>query len=844
MRKGRNLGLVFRAFVTTAIPSALIGAALVVTGCAKPQEAGSGTPDGNGNAPDAGFRRDATVVDAVVLPDSITMTCGNGVMDSGESCDDGNTANRDGCNRVCQIEANYVCATPGQACVFQAKCGDQTVSSNEGCDDGNTANGDGCTSDCKVEPGWQCRVPGRRCVPLCGNGMLTATEECDDGNTMNGDGCSALCLLEFGATCPAPGQPCKIAQCGNGMVETGEACDAGPLNGLFLGDGSGCSRTCTKEPKCRDGAMTRACDISCGNGNVEMGEECDDGNAASGDGCSADCKTESGFDCAAQMRPDTAPCASGAGECLKIPVVYRDFKSEKETGGHPDFFYLGAPITPAMTITNPSGSTHATVNWNKRYCVPNSGGPAKQNDSAARCWDLATPTLNAMGKPAFNAARTGGNLCACQFTDWSHDTNGGHVPGYTNAANGPLNGLTYVSGPVGHPLYRGLAPAVKDAASFAQWFTDTPMSTKSVGTLDLAPTANNFYQFSSQPHAVYAGFFPIDPPMHGFPVGGQGMMGPGMATTVPGTMEPLLCNLWPYWYSSTQFGNGAGCKGDQYLFPPSADPVMYPMGMWGVQMQGWRHNFWYTTEARYLFVFTGAFELQFYGDDDLFIYINGQLVLDLGGVHQRLPGRVQVAATGMASIIEGGSVDPNNVIVPCPGIDPYTMQTTNMTCPNGTCDCRTRTVNLGLQMGRTYEIAVFHADRHPTESNYQLTLSGFATNRTSCTDRCGNGVVKGAEECDDGAMNSDTTYGGCTTQCKFGPYCGDGMMNGMEECDLGSEKNNTTYGDREGCSPGCKLPHYCGDAIPDTADGEECDLGPANGTDNSVCNKDCKIVIG
>ncbi len=60
-------------------------------------------------------------------------------------------------------------------------------------------------------------------------------------------------------------------------------------------------------------------------------------------------------------------------------------------------------------------------------------------------------------------------------------------------------------------------------------------------------------------------------------------------------------------------------------------------------------------------------------------------------------------------------------------------------CTTTTCDCRTRTVNLGLEMGRTYEIAVFGADRHPTESNYQLTLSGFSTQKSNCMPRCGDG---------------------------------------------------------------------------------------------------------
>ena len=72
------------------------------------------------------------------------------------------------------------------------------------------------------------------------------------------------------------------------------------------------------------------------------------------------------------------------------------------------------------------------------------------------------------------------------------------------------------------------------------------------------------------------------------------------------------------------------------MFPPSI-----AMAMWVTPIQGWFHNFYYTTEVRYLFNYAGPFELSFYGDDDLFIFINGVLVLDLGGVHQRLPGTVE-----------------------------------------------------------------------------------------------------------------------------------------------------------------------------------------------------------
>ncbi len=790
-------------------------------------------------------------------PCKLAPRCGDGVVQAsiGEVCDDGNQKDGDGCSADCKTKDSGCTCTPGKACVCPVvKCGNGSIEGSEDCDDANTASGDGCSSTCQLESGYECRVPGKRCTPKCGDSTKLGSETCDDGNTTSGDGCSSTCQIEPGATCPTVGQACIKAVCGNGKQESGELCDCGTdptklptgcnaVNGLFYGDGKGCSKTCTKEPNCQDASgKTQACTTSCGDGNLDPGEDCDDGNGLDGDGCSSKCKKEGGFTCSTATQQDSATCQSGSGQCLELPIIYRDFQPENVTsGGHPDFYFLG---------TRYNGSKSSST-----VCVPNSGGPGKGNDSTTRCWGIMAPNL-LKGKPQPGTTTT----CACQFSDWNI-SNTGHIPTtYTQAGNdsplsdgngGYLGGTAgaavsttstagtyagtlsgYTAGIPGGPIFKGTVPAYKNATSFNQWFNDDATVNKTfTSVLELTAIGTNVYQYASQSHLAQGGFFPLD------------TLNPAQAT---------LCNLWPYW----NHGNGnpiwTTCTGDQYLFPPRVlqtdCPNQNPLsnGCWVAAVPGVKHDSYFTDEARYYFVYdgTGGISLSFFGDDDLFIFVNGHLAIDLGGVHQRLPGRVQVAADGMATIIEGGEINPTTgVINDCTVANPYTLQINNATCPGGTCDCRTRTVNLGLAMGKTYEIAVFHADRHPTESNYQLTLSGFSTNKSNCGAACGDGVVSGAEECDDGPMNNDTAYGACTTKCKFGPFCGDNIKNGTEDCDLGHD-NVTGYGKRDGCTTACSFPHYCGDSVVDVANGEKCDQGEAvNGMPGSPCDVKCQIGI-
>jgi fibro-slime domain-containing protein len=220
-------------------------------------------------------------------------------------------------------------------------CGDGVIQPGEQCDDGNTASGDGCSASCQIETGFVCPTPGQLCTSTikCGDGKLDGSEQCDDGNTTSGDGCSATCQIEPGFACtasaaPPPDSTCHKTQCGDGIKEGFEQCDDGNLIPY-----DGCSPTCTIEPKCNG---TGGCTGACGDGLVFPGEQCDDGNTVSGDGCSSTCQIETGYVCTNVAQPPAT--------ALVIPILYRDMLYFDTTnfptpqppgGGHPDFNRFG-----------------------------------------------------------------------------------------------------------------------------------------------------------------------------------------------------------------------------------------------------------------------------------------------------------------------------------------------------------------------------------------------------------------------------------------------------------------------------------------------------------------------
>jgi len=257
-------------------------------------------------------------------------SCGNGVPDTavGEACDDGNVVGGDGCSATCALEscgngvvdAGEACddGTLGRStvtcsanCLSNRQCGNSFVDLDyfEACDDGNTQSGDGCSAICELE--------------TCGNGVLDAGEVCDDGDLDNGDGCDSLCIsdescgnglvdLGRGETCDDGNDTngdgcsyfCQIETCGDGIVDPGEVCDDSNRVG-----GDGCAASCFSDETCPNGIVDidagESCDDwnlspgdgcsptcrieGCGNGQIDFLEACDDGNLMDGDGCAATC---------------------------------------------------------------------------------------------------------------------------------------------------------------------------------------------------------------------------------------------------------------------------------------------------------------------------------------------------------------------------------------------------------------------------------------------------------------------------------------------------------------------------------------------------------------------------
>lgn len=233
------------------------------------------------------------------------------------------------CGRDLRCPPGWICSADQSTCTKRGSCGDGLIDEGEVCDDGNNRSRDGCSADCISDES-------------CGNNIVDVAvgEICDDGNGESGDGCSADCTSEscgnllvdvsLGEECDTgPGdsfgcdQDCTFRKCGDGYVnKVAEDCDI--LN--VISDTPSCDSDCTS-PRCGD-KHTNPNYVP--PGMRARSEQCDEGeNAANCNGNDNDNATAQGQgDCQRPVCGD-----SYLNPLFKSPGMLADFE-RCDTGGN------------------------------------------------------------------------------------------------------------------------------------------------------------------------------------------------------------------------------------------------------------------------------------------------------------------------------------------------------------------------------------------------------------------------------------------------------------------------------------------------------------------------------
>lgn len=108
------------------------------------------------------------------------------------------------------------------------------------------------------------------------------------------------------------------------------------------------------------------------------------------------------------------------------------------------------------------------------------------------------------------------------------------------------------------------------------------------------------------------------------------------------------------------------------------DQDFFPLDGMGFGNEGNPHNFHFSSEIHGTFKYRGGEIFQFTGDDDVFVFINNKLALDLGGVHG--PESLTVNFDASAAM-------------------------------------------LGIVIGSVYKLDVFHAERHTVQSTFRMVTT-------------------------------------------------------------------------------------------------------------------------
>ena len=721
----------------------------------------------------------------------IPVLCGNGKLDSNgaETCDDGNRISGDGCSAICQIEKGWACTLDANnKSVCTSSCGNYTIDNGEQCEDGNKESGDGCSSGCQVEAGYYCELSETpdaaghylsRCFArACGDGYVVGTEECDDGNTTDGDGCNKFCKREHNYHCPTAGQPCVLDDCGDGLVTGDETCDEGsstPASGGCINCQIQYGWEClTPGSQCTQTAV-------CGDGNLQGIEECDDNNTNSGDGCSETCEIEKTYICTG------IPSVCTSGECGDGFVQKGEDCDDKN-------FVAGDGCSPVCT-------KEAIFDCGTSGCKPICGDGLTLTEAGEQCDD--GNLTNGDGCSSDCKIETGFTCTSfaeeapptlnlpITYRDFNHYTTG--------------TGEGYIS----QQFYDSLPKECKDTSNGYSLYASVNHAHPDFATCATTRCENVVYKELSSD--------------------GKPVLRPSSeVTTVSGSQcrGYYSCSyLFNLWYRDSELSRTI--KKTIELSKTSDDPIVYEKNdstfypITGQTIDGNKGEF--SSEFETYFKYNGGETLTFNGDDDVWVFFNGRLGVEVAGIHGAWEKSI-------------------------------------------TFDEETAARDFNMFPGGIYSLKMFHAERCTGESSFRLTLTGFVNmGKSECSSICGDGIVTGGEECDIEGHTTDETaqFGGCVN-CKRVSYCGNNIIENGEGCEVNSpwcdncqiltcgnqkldehedcdhdENGQIIYrAGLEGSTQGCSFCRIigCGDGIVD--DGEDCDDG--NSIDTDSCPNSCK----
>lgn len=240
------------------------------------------------------------------LSDCHAPQCGDGRLDAGEACDDGNNREGDCCSAFCEVVAPGAACDDGLFCTTSDVCdaNARCTGSGDPCD---APDGDAnCAESCNEETG------------ACDAADPDATP-CDDGVFCNGsDRCAGgQCVAHAGSPCPGADDD---ANCRESCDEAARGCDAPDEPGVPCNDGRFCTRgeTCNAGATCSGGASPcpgADADGDCAESCDELADACsapDAETAACDDG--RFCTATDRCDGRGQCRGWGDPCAPGDGD--------------------------------------------------------------------------------------------------------------------------------------------------------------------------------------------------------------------------------------------------------------------------------------------------------------------------------------------------------------------------------------------------------------------------------------------------------------------------------------------------------------------------------------------------